>query len=750
MLIRVGDKRLCCSVILVLVGACGGQVGSGEGHYTNDPQRSTGGAVGQTFAANAGAGTAESPTPMAGAGGYTGVSNAAGTAGSPLCLPLIDDMEDGSGRIRRCSERIGVWYAFNETADQTSGSQTPAPTSPGVPILPVEIPGGRGGSKRAMHTSGASNDYRWWAGIGIDLAFDGVKYGLYDASAYDGITFWVRGSAAPRPLQFRIGSSVTTIAKYGGACSLEFCDPHEVAFEARADWHQRWVPFAQAMQSVGPIDRKALTNLQFYCEYGCSAFDFWIDDVAFYRGEPDCCSNPPGSCQGELSLKDTVLGASLNQSKVTSCEVCTQSQLSLVSYATANTVGDLTGLGCYVNLNSLTVSGWPVDDIGVISELRELDTIQMTSTLLADARPLAQLPFLRTLDLSANQFTRSENLSGKWHLTRLNLSRNQLTELVGLAGMRELVTLDLSQNAIADLDGIRALTALTSLDLSNNQLTDLTPLANLRSLNSLNLSNNQITDLSPLARLTSLSTLMLSKNQIVDLTPLSALTQLTVLRLENNRIQDTRPLLGLTRLTELLLDHNSVNDLGGLAEMTLVSTLSLNDNAIDDLRPLLKLTKVKSLDLSRNRISDAAGLPPNLEKLMLNENRLTSLTSIAPLPKLDSLTADNNQIAELLGVVDLPRLARLSIAHNQVSDLAPLANSGLHNMDATDNQISDLTPIVALKSLNPYGIYIGGAVGGITSYGSVAVAKNPIDCASQAENLAALRARNVWLYVDCP
>lgn len=30
--------------------------------------------------------------------------------------------------------------------------------------------------------------------IGVDLNFDGLHYGTYDASAYDGILFWARGT----------------------------------------------------------------------------------------------------------------------------------------------------------------------------------------------------------------------------------------------------------------------------------------------------------------------------------------------------------------------------------------------------------------------------------------------------------------------------------------------------------------------------------------------------------------------------
>jgi len=48
-----------------------------------------------------------------------------------------------------------------------------------------------------MHVYGSSSSTtNWLAGIGSDLASDGVTYGTFDASAYQGVTFWIRGSAS--------------------------------------------------------------------------------------------------------------------------------------------------------------------------------------------------------------------------------------------------------------------------------------------------------------------------------------------------------------------------------------------------------------------------------------------------------------------------------------------------------------------------------------------------------------------------
>ena len=215
-----------------------------------------------------------------GAGSGIGSATAATTAVEP-CTPLIDDMEDGTGHIRRCANRQGVWYAF--TAPDVSGSIWPEVTTPGVPIETSAIEGGRNDSRRAIHAYGLSDRSGWLAGIGIDLAFDGVTYRTFDASAYKGVTFWIRGSVSSACLEFRISTPSTTLAKYGGTCDSEPCRPHSRYLMLQKDWQQITVPFAEITRTEGdPLKPSQITNMQFYCEFGCTSFDIWVDDIAFY------------------------------------------------------------------------------------------------------------------------------------------------------------------------------------------------------------------------------------------------------------------------------------------------------------------------------------------------------------------------------------------------------------------------------------------------------------------------------------
>ena len=75
----------------------------------------------------------------------------------------------------------------------------------------TRIPGGRGSSRFALHTSGGKFT-KWGALLAAELS----ARRCYDASAYAGLTFWARGRGS-----FNVVAKMTQIApeEYGGSCS---------------------------------------------------------------------------------------------------------------------------------------------------------------------------------------------------------------------------------------------------------------------------------------------------------------------------------------------------------------------------------------------------------------------------------------------------------------------------------------------------------------------------------------------------
>jgi hypothetical protein len=268
--------------IVLLATACGGRQESIEGLLIDEVPTSGGMTARATVVTYGGQGLGGAPaTTLAASFGGTAVTTTVTATTPPPCDEfLIDDMEDGSGRIQRCRGRVGVWYAFNDTQYEV-GLQWPELTEPGTPIETSEIPGGRGPSRRAIHTFGSNtNGLDWWAGIGFDLNFDGNTYGLYDGSAYDGLTFWLRGTSAD-PLELRIHTKSTTLPKYGGTFDGFDGAPFSTWIVPGEEWQQYFIPFA--MWESAFFNPQELINVQFYCGVDCESFDFWVDDVAFYR-----------------------------------------------------------------------------------------------------------------------------------------------------------------------------------------------------------------------------------------------------------------------------------------------------------------------------------------------------------------------------------------------------------------------------------------------------------------------------------
>jgi hypothetical protein len=150
------------------------------------------------------------------AGGSTSTSGAAagggnGAAGTGGCGLLIDDMEARSGYICEGAGRKGAWYSYNDQSKDSE--QWPPPTAEaGVPI--AVSTSDRTGNGHAMRTYGHGYTV-WGAGIGFDLNYDYRAtphvYGTFDASDYDGISFWHKGSG----FSFRVNTVKGTLAKYG-------------------------------------------------------------------------------------------------------------------------------------------------------------------------------------------------------------------------------------------------------------------------------------------------------------------------------------------------------------------------------------------------------------------------------------------------------------------------------------------------------------------------------------------------------
>ena len=192
----------------------------------------------------------------------------------PEELWVIDDLEDGDGWIVEHDGRVGEWFIFNDG----TGTQTPAgafaPSTPGRE------------SNYAVRTTG-SGFSGWGAGVGLPLNDDGTTRDSFDASDYEGITFWARAESAVTA-RFNVFDGNTD--QDGGVCSTCF-DHFGADVQLTTSWQQFTFAWDELEQDgwgnpqSGAIDPSQLYGLAFQFGPGVS-FDLWIDDVAFLPVAP--------------------------------------------------------------------------------------------------------------------------------------------------------------------------------------------------------------------------------------------------------------------------------------------------------------------------------------------------------------------------------------------------------------------------------------------------------------------------------
>jgi hypothetical protein len=212
-----------------------------------------------------------------------------GPDGGPLTLDLIDNMESQTGSIPLSGGRDGFWFVYSDGSD--GGILMPAVGGgPAGVVAGISPP--RGASSFAAHIAGSG--FMTFAGMGFDLDDVLNTKKLYDATAYQGFTFWARSSTAPLSMRFLVPDVNTDPA--GNVCKS--CgDSFGQNITLTAAWKQYTVYYSSLAQ-VGfghpnASDDGGPTAVVASKIYGCqfqlsapastAAFDVWIDDIYFIK-----------------------------------------------------------------------------------------------------------------------------------------------------------------------------------------------------------------------------------------------------------------------------------------------------------------------------------------------------------------------------------------------------------------------------------------------------------------------------------
>jgi hypothetical protein len=206
---------------------------------------------------------------------------------------LIDDFEDATSDAPQIAGRAGAWF--------TSGDATAGATMKPLGLAaPEPIPGGRCGSRHALHVTG-SGFLDWGSQVTLALDYGADAAGAmgdlpYDARTrgYQGVTFFARvGEAATNLVRF--GVSDQYARPEAGLCSTDSTSDIQcydsfgvvLAPTLSTSWSRFRIPWTDlsqrhfGLQGGDVPDTSKLYELAFAFPDGV-VFDLWLDDIRFY------------------------------------------------------------------------------------------------------------------------------------------------------------------------------------------------------------------------------------------------------------------------------------------------------------------------------------------------------------------------------------------------------------------------------------------------------------------------------------
>ncbi|MEK5192450.1 leucine-rich repeat domain-containing protein [Bacillus sp. FSL M7-0884] len=417
-------------------------------------------------------------------------------------------------------------------------------------------------------------------------------------------------------------------------------------------------------------------------------------------------------------------------------------QIKTLSIYSGEGINEIAGLEYMTNLEKLTLRESNVTDISIISGLRHLKYLDLSSNPIESIQPVSKL----------------ENLD------MLFLRDNKIADLTPLSQMKKIKILDLIGNNIKDLTPLFTVLSLEEVYLANNQISNLSGIEKLKNVKLLWIGNNKISDVEPISKMSNLIELEIADSEIKDISSLSKLVKIQVLNLEENYISDISPLSNLTNLHEINLGANEISDIKSVEELSKRTSIDiqrqkifLDEASVDEEIKIpvynfkgepLQNIKLKSegatlsngfikwnspgekiyefkLDTnpaeskirfngmvvqnivekqkeSENLILDKT-LQQHINKENLGrENLNTPITKedLLQIKKLEILKEKGKEIKDITGLEYMTNLENLTLEGVGLKNIEFISNlKQLNDVNVSHNQIEDVTPLSSLKNL---------------------------------------------------
>ncbi len=344
-------------------------------------------------------------------------------------------------------------------------------------------------------------------------------------------------------------------------------------------------------------------------------------------------------------------------------------------------------------------------DLNPLSDLRELEIIDISNTAVDDIFPLRNLNKLQEIHANNTSVASVDALRYTLSLREISLDDVPLTGISALVQIQSLEELVLNSPYIAHYDSIFLLSKLRSLSLSGAPLFQLQPVfADGSSLEELDLSNTPLKVLPDFEPARHLKILNISNTYIRKLDPLQNQGSLEVLWCDSTGISSLQPLEQLPKLRRIYCDGAKITkseakrfmktkpnclviyestqleewwqQLDNEWKGIFIEAADLDEETVISKESLHKLIQLKELNLSgKPKIKNLTPLRQLelLEKLDISRTGISDLSPISDLMQLENLNISNTPVEKIGALAALYHLEKLNIDSTNVDDVLPLA-----------------------------------------------------------------------------
>ncbi|MCR4848438.1 MAG: hypothetical protein K5920_06310 [Bacteroidales bacterium] len=361
-----------------------------------------------------------------------------------------------------------------------------------------------------------------------------------------------------------------------------------------------------------------------------------------------------------------------------------------------------------VMMQNVDVSGIKtITTLDPLSELSELQTLNISGTNVGDLTPLRNSNKLKTLKASNTRIDDLSPLKYDIMLEELDIAHTDVSNLAVLEILSKLEKLNISFTQVNTLEDVKQCPNMTHLATEGCKINTLQPIAELNNIVSLNISSTPIRDLSPVSHFTELQSLKISQTPINNLNALQEMENLKELFCSNTNISDLNPLKNHRRLSKVYCDNTRI-DGKQASEFTKSNPFTLviyDTNALEqwweELPIYWKAVFSKQTSIDGNPTTEQLHEVINMTDLDLSGNAyIQNLMPVSRLTNLVNLNIANTEITRLNALTGMTNLENINLENTHIDDLSPLAGANsLKTLNINNTPVTNLSPLMTADHL---------------------------------------------------